>query len=126
MLGLLGEAVSPGDPGRDRDVVPVRRPGARLRAILYWAVNLGFAVGSALGGRDVEVTAGTCSSSATRPTTLAYAAIVWLRIPETRPREAGAREVPAVLVAAARSAVSSPSARLFSACIWGSSSTRRS
>jgi MFS family permease len=83
LLGLFGEVYRPVISAAIADVVS---PQDRTRAygILYWAVNLGFAVGSALGGALSQygwylLFVGDAA------TTLAYAAIVWLRIPETRP-----------------------------------------
>jgi MFS family permease len=83
LLGLLGELYRPVVSAAIADLVP---PVDRARAygILYWAVNLGFAVGSALGGALSQygwylLFVGDAA------TTLAYAAIVWVRIPETRP-----------------------------------------
>jgi len=83
LLGLLGEMYRPAVSAAIADLVP---PPDRVRAYgtLYWAVNLGFAVGSALGGAMAEhgwylLFLGDAA------TTLVYAGIVWWRIPETRP-----------------------------------------
>jgi MFS family permease len=83
LLGLLGELYRPVISAAIADVVPAR-DRARAYGILYWAVNLGFAVGSALGGAMSKygwylLFVGDAA------TTLAYAVIVWLRVPETRP-----------------------------------------
>ncbi len=84
LLGLLGELYRPVISAAIADVVPAR-DRARAYGILYWAVNLGFAVGSALGGAMSKygwylLFVGDAA------TTLAYAVIVWLRVPETRPQ----------------------------------------
>ena len=86
VLGLFGELYRPVVSAAIADLVP---PADRTRAygILYWAVNLGFAVGSALGGAMSRygwylLFVGDAA------TTLAYAAIVWVRVPETRPAHA--------------------------------------
>jgi MFS family permease len=85
LLGLLGEMYRPVISAAIADVVP---SGDRPRAygILYWAVNLGFAVGSALGGA-LSRYGWYLLFVGDAATTLAYAGIVWLRIPETRPAE---------------------------------------
>src|SRR3954451_21126241 len=85
ILGLLGEMYRPAVSAAIADVVP-SPDRARAYGILYWAVNIGFAVGSALGGAMSRygwylLFVGDAA------TTLAYAGIVWLRIPETRPAE---------------------------------------
>src|SRR3989442_817179 len=49
LLGLFGEVYRPVISAAIADVVPAQ-DRARAYGILYWAVNLGFAVGSALGG----------------------------------------------------------------------------
>lgn len=83
LLGLFGELYRPAVSAAVADLVP---PQDRVRAygFLYWAVNLGFAVGSALGGALASrgwylLFVGDAA------TTLAYAFIVWWKIPETRP-----------------------------------------
>ncbi|HET9753455.1 MAG TPA: MFS transporter, partial [Myxococcales bacterium] len=83
LLGLFGEMYRPAVSAAIADLVP---PQDRVRAygLLYWAVNLGFAVGSAAGGAMSRhgwylLFVGDAA------TTLAYAGIVWLYVPETRP-----------------------------------------
>lgn len=83
LLGLLGELYRPAISAAIADVVP-SADRARAYGILYWAVNLGFAVGSALGGAMSKY-GWHLLFIGDAATTLAYAAIVWLRIPETRP-----------------------------------------
>ena len=83
LLGLLGEIYRPVISAAIADVVP-SQDRARAYGILYWAVNLGFAVGSALGGALSQY-GWSLLFVGDAATTLAYAVIVWLRIPETRP-----------------------------------------
>ncbi|MHB8419469.1 MAG: MDR family MFS transporter [Myxococcales bacterium] len=84
--GMAGDVYRPVNQAIVADVVP---PLDRARAfgILYWAVNLGVAVATTLGGvmarRDFWLLFWGDAA-----TTLAFAAIVWRRIPETRPAEA--------------------------------------
>src|SRR5258705_9591859 len=83
LLGLFGEVYRPVISAAIADVVPAQ-DRARAYGILYWAVNLGFAVGSALGGAMSKY-GWHLLFIGDAATTLAYAAIVWLRVPETRP-----------------------------------------
>jgi len=83
LLGLLGELYRPVVSAAIADLVP-SADRARAYGILYWAVNLGFAVGSALGGA-LSTYGWYLLFVGDAATTLAYAAIVWTRIPETRP-----------------------------------------
>jgi predicted MFS family arabinose efflux permease len=67
------------------DLVPAPNR-QRAFGLLYWAINLGFAVASMLAGLRAPIDylilfAGDAA------TTLVYAAIVWRYIPETRPAE---------------------------------------
>jgi MFS family permease len=83
LLGLFGELYRPAVSAAIADLVPAQ-DRVRAYGLLYWAVNLGFAVGSALGGAMSRhgwylLFAGDAA------TTLAYAGIVWLYVPETRP-----------------------------------------
>ncbi len=82
-VGFVGELYRPAVQAAIADVVlPSDRP--RAYGLLYWAVNLGFSVGFALGGllATVSYAALFVGDGAT---TLAFAAIVWRRVPETRP-----------------------------------------
>jgi MFS family permease len=83
LLGLVGEMYRPAMQAAVGDLVP---PGDRVRAfgLVYWAVNLGFAIGLSL--------AGLLASSGLRLlfvldglTSLLFAGIVLLRVGETRP-----------------------------------------
>lgn len=81
--GLTSQAVRPAFAAMMTDVVPARD---RMRAfsLNYWAINLGFAFSAVLAGAVAQVNylllfvidAGS---------TLAMAALVFLRVPETRP-----------------------------------------
>ena len=81
--GLLLDMVRPGVQAAVADVVP-EPDRVRAYALNFWAINLGFAVAVPLGGWLVErgwwllfaLDAVTC---------LAFAVIVALRLPETRP-----------------------------------------
>ena len=83
LLGIFGELYRPAVAAAIADLVPSE---GRVRAfgLLYWAVNLGFAVGSALGGA-MAAHGWSLLFVGDAATTLAYAVIVWLKIPETRP-----------------------------------------
>ena len=87
VLGVFAEGSRPAFAAMMVDVVP---PADRLRAynLNYWAINLGFAVSATLAGLAAEVDylllflidAGT---------TLVTAAIVFLKVRETRPARGG-------------------------------------
>ena len=83
LLGLFGETYRPAMQAAVADIVP---PQGRAHAygLLYWAGNIGFAFGSAVGGAMAKhgwylLFFGDAA------TTLAFAAVVWLRVAETRP-----------------------------------------
>jgi MFS family permease len=83
LMGWLGEMYRPAVAALIADVVP---PERRVRAYghLYWAINLGFAVASALGGLAARVS--YFSLFVVDAATMAlYGVIVLLRVPETRP-----------------------------------------
>ena len=81
LVGLLGELYRPAVSAAIADLVP---SGDRVRAFgfLYWAVNLGFAVGSAAGGA-LSAHGWYLLFFGDAATTLAYAVIVYLKVPET-------------------------------------------
>ncbi len=84
LYGLLGELYRPVNQALIADVVPA---GDRQRAygILYWAVNLGFGLAAVIAGFMARRNF-TLLFFGDAATTLAFAAIVYWRIPETRPQ----------------------------------------
>lgn len=102
--GLIGDVYRPVSQAIVADLVP---PADRPRAfgILYWAVNLGVAIAATLAGVMAKrsfwlLFVGDAA------TTLAFAAIVWRFVPETRPAAAAAarRSSPAELLSPLRDA----------------------
>jgi MFS family permease len=97
-VGFVGEIYRPASHAVIADVVP--QPD-RLRAfsLLYWAVNLGVAVGLVIAGLLAAVSY-VLLFVGDGLTTLAFAFVVWRYVPETRPSTAaeGVREVLAGLV----------------------------
>lgn len=90
-LGFCTDACRPALNAGIADVVP---PAERARAygLLYWAMNLGFSVAAALGGILAEHHF-TLLFVIDALTTLAYGAIVFVGVPETRPQTcSGTRE----------------------------------
>ena len=82
-VGLLGDLYRPALQAAVADVVaPEDR--TRAYALLYWAVNLGVAVGLSLAGFVAERSY-TALFVLDGLTSLAFAAVVLLRVPETRP-----------------------------------------
>jgi len=82
-LGLCGDLYRPASSAAVADLVP---PEDRTRAyaLLYWVVNLAFAIAVVAAG--LLARAGyTWLFVGDAATTLAFAAIVWARFPETRP-----------------------------------------
>jgi MFS family permease len=82
-VGFVGEIYRPASHAVLADVVP---PEDRLRAfnLLYWAVNLGVAVGLVLAGLLAAVSY-VLLFVGDGLTTLAFAFVVWRHVPETRP-----------------------------------------
>jgi MFS family permease len=97
-VGFGGEIYRPASHAVIGDVVP---PEDRVRAfgLLYWAVNLGVAIGLALAGLIASVSY-TLLFVGDGLTSLAFAWVVWRFVPETRPesRPETVREVLAGLV----------------------------
>ena len=85
LLGFFGDLYRPAVSAAIADLVP-SRDRVRAYGFLYWAVNLGFAVGSALGGA-LAAHGWYLLFVGDAATTLAYACIVWWKIPETRPAQ---------------------------------------
>ncbi|GGW65529.1 MFS transporter [Streptomyces lucensis JCM 4490] len=90
LVGMTSNASRPAVQAMMADIV---RPEDRVRAfsLNYWAINLGFAVSSAAAGFIAEYSylAGFLIEAGM---TLACALVVFLKIPESRPAAAGARE----------------------------------
>jgi len=82
-VGFVGEIYRPASHAVVADVVP---PQDRVRAfgLLYWAVNLGVAVGLVLAGLIAAVSY-LLLFVGDGLTTLAFAFVVWRFVPETRP-----------------------------------------
>ena len=82
-FGVLSEMYRPAVSAAVADLVPeARQP--RAYAIVYWAINLGAAVGPALGGLIAERSY-TGLFVLEGVSLFAYAAIVLVSVPETRP-----------------------------------------
>jgi MFS family permease len=107
-VGFVGEIYRPASHAVIGDVVP---PGDRVRAfgLLYWAVNLGVAIGLALAGLIASLSY-TLLFVGDGLTSLAFAWVVWRFVPETRPesRPETVREVLAGLVVPVRDRVFLP------------------
>jgi MFS family permease len=92
LLGFLSEMYRPAVQALVADLVP---PADRQRAygLIYWAVNLGFSVATVVAGLGARHGfAILCAGDAA--TTLAFAVLVALRVPETRPTEEAAAPPP--------------------------------
>lgn len=81
MLGVLGDLYRPAVSAAVADVVP---PQDRVRAygLLYWVVNVGFAIAVPLGGL-VARGGFQVLFIADAITTFVYGCIIWLKVPET-------------------------------------------
>ena len=82
-MGFIGEIYRPASHAVIADVVP---PQDRVRAfgLLYWAVNLGVAIGLALAGLMASVSY-LLLFVGDGLTSLVFAWVVWRFVPETRP-----------------------------------------
>lgn len=83
LLGMTGETYRPAMQAAVADMVPTEGR-AHAYGMLYWAGNIGFAFGSAVGGAMAQhgwYLLFWCDAA----TTLLFALVVFLRIPETRP-----------------------------------------
>jgi len=85
-LGLAGDLYRPAVQAAVADLCP---PAQRARAygLLYWAVNLGFAVAAALGGMLAHLGFSRLFM-VDAATTLCFAIVIALFVPETRPKVA--------------------------------------
>jgi MFS family permease len=83
-VGFVGEIYRPAALAVIGDVVP---PGDRVRAfgLVYWAANLGVAIGLALAGLIASVSY-TLLFVGDGLTSLGFAWVVWRFVPETRPQ----------------------------------------
>jgi MFS family permease len=98
--GFVGEMYRPPVQAAVADLVaPADR--ARAYGLLYWAVNLGFSLGFTLGGLLATVS-WVAVFAVDGLTTLAFAAVVWRRVPETRPAGLSAEHPRAALAGALR------------------------
>lgn len=91
LVGFLGEMYRPGLVAAVGDLVPA---ADRVRAfgLVYWAVNLGFAVALSLGGLLASVSY-LLLFLADGTTTLVFAFFVWRWVPETLPGHGAPRPV---------------------------------
>ncbi len=83
LAGLTGQLYHPAMSAAVADVIPAA-DRARAFGLIYWAVNLGLASGLLLAGLLAERSF-TALFLFDAGTSLAFAAIVWARVPETRP-----------------------------------------
>ncbi len=85
-LGLVANLFRPAAQALVADVIPAS-DRTRAFGLNYWAMNLGFAVSLVLGGALAHWSF-RALFLADAATTLVFAAMVWRKIPETRPAEA--------------------------------------
>ena len=83
LLGLFGELYRPAVSAAIADLVE-EKDRVLAYGNLYWAVNLGFAVGSSLGG-FLATRGWLILFYGDAATTLLFAGIIWWKVPETRP-----------------------------------------
>jgi len=107
-VGFVGEIYRPASHAVVGDVVP-SEDRVRAFGLLYWAVNLGVAIGLALAGLIASVSY-TLLFVGDGLTSLAFAWVVWRFVPETRPesRPETVREVLAGLVVPLRDRIFLP------------------
>jgi MFS family permease len=85
-LGFFGRLYAPAEQAAIADIVPSDRR-AHAYGLMYWAGNIGFAIGSALGGWLSEKSWWWLFGG-DAATTLIQAVVVWRALPETRPERA--------------------------------------
>jgi predicted MFS family arabinose efflux permease len=85
-VGFFGDLFRPPMQAAMADLVP---PARRMAAfgLTYWAVNLGWAVSQPVAGL-ISGWSWTALFLGDGVTTLAFAAVIWARVPETRPAAA--------------------------------------
>jgi MFS family permease len=88
-LGLLGDLYRPSVSAAISDIVP---PESRARAfsLLYWVINLGFAIGVPLGGL-VARQGFLILFLVDALTTFLYGCVVWFKVPETLAKTSSSR-----------------------------------
>ncbi|WP_338064358.1 MFS transporter [Thermoactinospora rubra] len=87
VLGLVVDAYRPASNALVADLVsPEDRP--RAYGLLFWAVNLGYAVGMTAGGRLAEL-GFTWLFWIDAVSSVVFAVLVWRAVPETRPERGG-------------------------------------
>ncbi|MFI6477749.1 MDR family MFS transporter [Nonomuraea sp. NPDC050663] len=86
LLGLVIDAYRPASNAMVADLIsPHDRP--RAYGLLFWAINLGYAVGMTAGGRLAEM-GFSWLFWINAATSLVFAVLVWRAVPETRPESA--------------------------------------
>ena len=83
-FGLISDCYRPAVSTAVADLVPEERR-TRAYALIYWAINLGAAIGPALGGLLAEAVGFRALFIVDAVAMLSYAAIVLVGVPETRP-----------------------------------------
>lgn len=95
LLGLTSDMYRPASQALVADIVA---PQHRLKAftLQYWAINLGFSIAALIAGAMAQrnFTALFIGDAAT---TLILAAIIWRRVPESRPERDRAAKVPGTI-----------------------------
>jgi MFS family permease len=87
LLGFVQESFRPAMQAAVADLVPDLATRVRAFGLIYWAVNLGFAVALVVAGWLAHV-GYRWLFAADGATTLLFAVVVALKVPETRPRAA--------------------------------------
>ena len=92
LLGLSSNAARPAFAAMVADVVP---PADRVRAfgLNYWAINLGFATAAVVGGL-LATTGYRTLFLGDAVTTLAFAVLIWAKVPESHPGLRPGADVP--------------------------------
>jgi MFS family permease len=96
LLGVFGELYRPAVSAAIADLVE-EKDRVLAYGNLYWAVNLGFAVGSSMGG-FLALRGWSLLFYGDALTTLGYAAIVFWKVPETRPPRLARDGAPSLFV----------------------------
>lgn len=88
-VAAVGEMYRPAMQAAVADMVP---PADRVRAygLVYWVINLGFSVGLTLGGMLARLSFRWLFVG-DGATTMLFALVIWLGVPETRPARAALR-----------------------------------